>query len=167
MLALDLKYTLSDNDLPKVCRACELAGVSAGFPMLDDALVAFSARLAPALKLKGARLRYFFKQALRDFLPSEVLKKNKHGFGLPFGPWVQAYRPLRQIALDSLSDLKKRNIIRPQFIDELVSLHVERHAGYYSAMVWVLMMLEQWFARSRAENADVPVTKAQLAVNQR
>ena len=167
MLGLDLKYTLSDNDLPKVCRACELAGVSVGFPMLDDALVAFSARLAPALKLKGARLRYFFKQALRDFLPREVLNKHKHGFGLPFGPWLQAYPPLREIALDSLSDLKKRNIIRPQFIDELVALHVERHAGYYSAMVWVLMMLEQWFARSRAEHVDLPVTKAQLAVNQR
>ena len=167
MLALDLKYTLADSDLPKVCRSCELAGVGVGFPMLDDSLVAFSARLAPRLKLKGMRLRHFFKEALRDFLPPEVLNKQKHGFGLPYGAWLQAYRPLRDIALDSLSDLRKRNIIRPQFIDELVSLHVERHAAYFSTMVWVLMMLEQWFARSRGAHADVSVIETPLAVNQR
>src|SRR5262249_35083113 len=53
MLALDLKYTLADSDLPKVTRSCELAGVSVRFPLLNDALVAFSGRLAPRQKLKG------------------------------------------------------------------------------------------------------------------
>jgi len=144
MLALDLKYTLADNDLPKVARSCELAGVEVRFPLLNDAVVAFAARLPPGLKLKRTRLRYFFKEALRGFLPDEIITKSKHGFGLPFGPWLQTHAPLRQIALDSLADLKKRGIIRPPFIDELTSTHVESHAGYYGTMVWVLMMLEQW-----------------------
>jgi asparagine synthase (glutamine-hydrolysing) len=149
MLALDLKYTLADNDLPKVIRSCELAGLEVRFPMLDDAVVAFSASLAPELKLKGTQLRYFFKQALREFLPAEIISKKKHGFGLPFGAWLQAHRPLQQIALDSLSDLKKRLIVRPEFIDELTSKHIHRHADYFGTMVWVLMMLEQWFRQRR------------------
>src|SRR6266849_9012887 len=37
MLALDLRFTLADNDLPKVARACELAGLEVRFPLLDDA----------------------------------------------------------------------------------------------------------------------------------
>ena len=150
MLALDLKYTLADNDLPKVMRSCELACVEARFPMLNDALVAFSARLPPELKLKQARLRYFFKEALRGFLPDEIIAKTKHGFGLPFGPWFQAHQPLRQIALDSLADLKQRRIVRPEFIDELTSVYVPSHANYYGTMVWVLMMLEQWLRQHRA-----------------
>ena len=149
MLALDLKYTLADNDLPKVTGACELAGVDVRFPMLDDAVVAFSATLAPGLKLKGTRLRYFFKQALRGFLPDQIITKTKHGFGLPFGLWLQTHPPLQQIALDSLADLKKRGIVRPEFIDELTSTRVESHADYYGTMVWVLMMLEQWFKHHR------------------
>ena len=147
MLALDLRFTLADNDLPKVSRACELAGVEARYPLLDDAVVAFSAGLPPRLKLKGTRLRYFFKESLRGFLPDEIITKTKHGFGLPFGPWLQTHRPLRQLALDSLADLKPRGIIRPEFIDELTSTHVESHAGYYGSMVWVLMMLEHWLKR--------------------
>ena len=93
--------------------------------MLDDAVVAFSASLAPGLKLKGTRLRYFFKQALRGFLPDEIITKKKHGFGLPFGLWLQTHRPLQQIALDSLADLKQRQFVRPEFIDELTSMHVQ------------------------------------------
>jgi len=149
MLALDLRFTLADNDLPKVTRACELAGVDVRFPLLDDAVVSFSSILPPRLKLKGTRLRYFFKEALRGFLPEEIIVKTKHGFGLPFGPWLQTHRPLRQLALDSLSDLKRRGIIRPEFVDDLISTHVESHAGYYGTMVWVLMMLEQWLKQHR------------------
>jgi len=108
-----------------------------------------AASLAPGLKLKGTRLRYFFKEALRGFLPDEIITKTKHGFGLPVGLWLQSHPPLLQLALDNLADLKRRNIIRPEFIDELTSLHVKSHAGYYGTMVWILIMLEQWFRQHR------------------
>jgi len=149
MLALDLRFTLADNDLPKVAGACELAGIEVRHPMLHDAVVAFSAALPPRLKLKGTRLRYFFKESLRGFLPEEIITKTKHGFGLPFGPWLQAHKPLRQLAFDSLADLKKRRVVRPEFIDDLTSTLVDAHAGYYGTMVWVLMLLEQWFRQRR------------------
>ncbi|MGH8772039.1 MAG: asparagine synthetase B family protein, partial [Burkholderiales bacterium] len=105
MLALDLKFTLADNDLPKVIRSCELAAADVRFPMLADSVVAFSSTLAPELKLKGTKLRWFFKEALRDILPSEILAKQKHGFGLPFGPWLKSHKPLQELVRDSLNDL--------------------------------------------------------------
>lgn len=144
MLALDLQFTLADNDLPKVTRTCELAKMDVAFPLLDDAVVAFSAQLEPRLKLKGTTLRYFFKEALRGFLPDAILTKKKHGFGLPFGIWLQTHRPLQDLVRGSLADLRKRGIIREDFLDELTTVHVAEHAGYYGTMVWVLMMLEQW-----------------------
>src|SRR5690606_694833 len=73
MLGYDLQFTLADSDLPKVVRSCELAGVAVDFPMLDDRLVAFSATLPPSMKLRGRRLRPFFKDALRGFLPDEII----------------------------------------------------------------------------------------------
>lgn len=154
MLALDFRFTLTDNDLPKVTRMCELAGVDVAFPMLDDALLDFSLRLPPQLKLKGTKLRYFFKAALSDLLPKEILTKEKHGFGLPFGVWLNTHQPLQQLALDSLSSLKTRGIIRPEFIDRLTNQHLSSHAGYYGTMVWVLMMLEQWFAQHRQQGSS-------------
>lgn len=145
MLALDFKFTLADSDLPKVTRSCELAGADVRFPLLSDALVAFSARLEPHLKLKGTQLRWFFKKALSDFLPREILTKTKHGFGLPFGPWLARHKPLQELVRGSLTDLKRRRVVRTEFLDDLMQTRLSEHAGYYGTMIWVLVMLEQWF----------------------
>jgi asparagine synthase (glutamine-hydrolysing) len=147
MLALDFQITLADNDLPKVTRMCELAGIDVAFPMLHDEVIDFSLMLAPDQKLKGMQLRYFFKEALKDFLPPEVITKEKHGFGLPFGVWLQRDAGLRALAGDTLATLRSRRIIRTDFIDSLLGQHVAAHAGYYGTMVWILMMLELWFQR--------------------
>ena len=113
-------------------------------------LVAFSARLAPDLKLRLTKLRYFFKEALRGFLPDEIITKTKHGFGMPFGRWLQGHKPLMQLAWDTLSDLKQRGIIRPTLIDQLTTVHLKTHADYYGTMVWILVMLEQWLKSRRS-----------------
>jgi asparagine synthase (glutamine-hydrolysing) len=155
MLAYDWKFTLADNDLPKVSRSCELAGVESAYPLLSDELAAFAARLPVAYKVKGKELRWFFKRALRDFLPQKILRKRKHGFGLPFGVWLRTHRGLQQLAGDTLSDLKRRAIVRPAFVDEVVQLHRTDHATYYGVMVWHLIMLEQWFRVHEREPAQV------------
>ncbi len=144
MLNLDLKFTLADNDLRKVNRMCELAGIAVHYPLLDEDIVAFAAQLPPLLKIKGLKLRYFFKEALKDFLPQETLTKNKQGFGLPFGVWMQTYLPLQELTYDSLKSLRKRGYIRPEYLDALIEQHRSGHAAYYGVMIWVLMMLEQW-----------------------
>ncbi len=144
MLAYDWKFTLADNDLPKVVNACELAQIDVSFPLISDEMVAFSSQLRPDYKVKGTKLRYFFKEALKDFLPKEIINKQKHGFGLPFGVWLQKHPQLKALAADSLTDLKSRNIIRADFIDKLLDQHIHEHASYHGTMIWVLMMLEQW-----------------------
>ncbi len=147
MLALDFKTTLADNDLPKVMQSCELAGLPVVFPMLDPRVVDFSLGLPPAYKLKGTQLRFFFKEALRGFLPDEIIRKKKHGFGLPFGEWTIRHAGLRDLTFDALGSLKHRGWIRPQFIDELRQELMPAHPNYYGTIAWVLMMLELWLQR--------------------
>ncbi len=145
MLGLDLKFTIADDDLRKVSAMCDLAGVDVAYPFLSDEMIEFSCRVPARLKLKGFNLRWFFKHALRDFLPKEILRKKKHGFGLPFGVWMRDHPRLREFALENLEHLKGRRFVRAEYIDELVRLHETVHATYYGVMIWVLMMLEQWY----------------------
>lgn len=147
MLAIDLKLTLADNDLPKVTRMCDLAGVDVRFPLLDERIVAFSAHLAPNLKLRGTKLRYFFKEALRGFLPHQIIAKKKHGFGLPAGVWLSRDPRLRELAGDALRSLAARGIVRAGFLRDLLDRRLSEHPAYYGTMVWVLMMLELWFRK--------------------
>jgi len=143
-LAFDWRYTLAESDLPKVRGTTQLAGIGVGFPFLDEALLAFSMRLPAHYKLKGLKLRWFFKEALRGFLPDAILIKKKQGFGLPFGLWATKNPALKQLAVDSLGSLSTRGLVRPEFMKTLVDTHLPAHPGYYGEMVWILMMLEQW-----------------------
>lgn len=146
-LAFDWRYTLGESDLPKVRETTRLAEVAVGFPFLDDRLLDFSLKLPLHYKLKGLKLRWFFKEALRGFLPDEIITKKKQGFGLPFGVWLTRTPALRQLAEGSLQSLAQRHIVRPAFIQSLLNERMNEHPGYYGEMVWILMMLEQWLQK--------------------
>lgn len=144
MLHLDMKLTLADNDLRKVNGMAEAAGIEVRYPLLDDAMVAFSAEVPPDWKVKGQDLRWFFRQALKGYLPDEIINKRKHGFGLPFGLWARDYAPLREKIEDRLSDFKKRGWIQPAYIDHIRTEHMTGHATYFGKMIWVFVILEEW-----------------------
>lgn len=143
-LAFDWRYTLAESDLPKVSGTTRLAGLEVGFPMLDDDLLAFSLRLPVDYKLKGLKLRWFFKEALRGFLPDEIITKKKQGFGLPFGVWATRNEALLKLASESVRGLVDRGILQAEFVDILLAKRLYEHPGYFGEMIWISMMLEQW-----------------------
>ncbi len=145
MLHLDGKFTLADNDLRKVNGMCELAGVMVQYPMLQEDLVKFSAGIPSKWLMQGFELRSFYKESMRNFLPKETLTKSKQGFGLPFGVWMAQDKELKQFSLDNLFSFSKRGIVNPVYIKNIIQLHQEGHSSYYGVMIWLLIMLEQWF----------------------
>ena len=146
MLALDGKFTLADNDLRKVNRMCELAGIGVQYPMLNENLVEFAATIPSKWLMHGFELRSFYREAMKDFLPSETLKKSKQGFGLPFGIWMNTDKELKDFAEASLRGIEKRNFLNPDYIKNLIKLQKEGHASYYGVMIWILVILEQWLS---------------------
>jgi asparagine synthase (glutamine-hydrolysing) len=144
LMHLDLKFTLADNDLRKVGAMTEAAGIEVCYPLLDDRLVEFANHLPVDYKVRGQRLRWFFKEALTDLLPEKIINKTKHGFGLPFGVWCNQYAPLGELVGDSLSDLGRRGWVKPAYLNEMLRMQHGEHASYYGIMIWVTMMLEQW-----------------------
>jgi asparagine synthase (glutamine-hydrolysing) len=149
MLHLDIKFTLADSDLRKVGAMTEAAGIDVRYPLLDDAMMDFSGEVPPDWKVKGQYLRWFFKTALKGFLPDEIINKSKHGFGLPFGLWAKDHAPLRERIEDRLADLKKRDILRPAYIDHVRNEHMTGHATYFGKMIWVMLILEEWLRAKR------------------
>jgi asparagine synthase (glutamine-hydrolysing) len=145
MLHYDWRFTLADNDLRKVNVMCELAGVRVSYPMLHPDVIDLSIAVPPNLKMHGTELRTFYKRAMAGFLPEEILNKSKHGFGLPFGLWLERSPLLAELIDTNLAGLRTRGIIQPQFIDRLRALHGQEDARYYGVFVWTLSMLEQWF----------------------
>ncbi len=144
LLALDFKVTLADNDLPKVTRMCEQAGMQVRYPFLSDDVVAFACRLPPSEKIYFMQLRRFFKRAMSHLLPNEVIAKRKHGFGLPFGMWVTQHQRLREFVFDTLKDVSARKLIAEPIITALMQELLIKEPRYYGPFVWTILILECW-----------------------
>jgi asparagine synthase (glutamine-hydrolysing) len=149
LLYVDINMTLGDEDLPKVVRTAEGAGISVRFPYLHHSLAEFSGRLPVHLKVKGLKKRYLFKRAMQGFLPTEILEKKKHGFGLPIGMWLKTDPKVRAMAHDVLLSpvAYQRGYFRKQFIEKLISNLEQDDTPYYGDLLWVFLMLELWHRR--------------------
>ena len=145
ILGLDLKLTLADNDIPKVSGMCELAGIDVAYPFLSDELVEFALALPVSLKVRFLELRYFFKKSFADFLPTETITKKKQGFGLPIGVWLARDPELSEMARESVRSLINRGVLHSSSEALLFEHYLERHAHHFGTMIWLLLMLDQWY----------------------
>ncbi len=148
-LYFDLKLAITDNDLFKVSRMTEAAGVQVRFPFLDHKLAEFAATVPARIKMRGRKLRSFFKTTYADLLPSEIRRKKKHGFGLPIPVWLRTDRQLNEMMRDLvLSPASvQRGYFRKRALEQLVALHRTDETSFYGTVLWHLMMLELWHRR--------------------
>ncbi|HYR51614.1 MAG TPA: asparagine synthase-related protein [Candidatus Dormibacteraeota bacterium] len=148
-LYLDLKVAIADNDLYKVSRMTERAGIAVRYPFLDATLAQAAARVPAKLKMKGRKLRVFFKRAYRELLPPEVIAKTKHGFGLPIAIWLRTDPGLNGMMRDLV--LGERSVARGYFqkrtLERLIAEHEKDTTSFYGTALWNLMVLELWLRR--------------------
>jgi asparagine synthase (glutamine-hydrolysing) len=146
LMHLDLQLTIGDNDLLKVTRTAEAAGVRVRFPLLDPALVEFTGTLPARFKVRGLEKRYLFKLAFRSLLPAETLAKRKHGFGVPTSVWLRDHPGLRALATETLRStrFRQRGYFAPGAIDELFRRHGADSTAYFGDLLWMVLMLELW-----------------------
>jgi asparagine synthase (glutamine-hydrolysing) len=147
LLYVDMKVTLADNDLLKVTRMSELAGVRPRFPFLDRSVAEMSGAIPARLKVKGFEKRYLFKRAFRELLPREVIEKKKHGFGIPVAVWMKSDRRMRELTHDVLGSSRtyERGLIRRDFVKDLLSKHEDDKTAFYGDTLWTFLALELWF----------------------
>ena len=84
---------------------------------------------------------------MKDFLADETLSKSKHGFGLPFGLWMNEYQPLKKFVDENIRSFRQREILNVYYIDKILEAQMTGHASYYGVFIWVLVMLEQWLEK--------------------
>jgi asparagine synthase (glutamine-hydrolysing) len=145
-LYIDLKMIISDNDLLKVTKMTEAAGVVVRFPFLDTRLVEFAARIPARIKMRGRRLRSFFKKTYADLLPQQTILKTKHGFGLPIPEWLRTDAALNAKMKELLLDpgVRRRGWYRPGAMEDLIERHRQDRTSFYGTLLWNLMVLELW-----------------------
>ena len=146
-LYIDLKRAIGDNDLFKVTRMSEAAGVAVRFPFLDTCVADFASKVPAHIKMRGTQLRSFFKNAYAGLLPMSIRKKTKHGFGLPIAIWLKTNKTLNEMMNDLLlSQLShQRGFFNKKTLERVIELHKTDETGFYGSLLWNFMIIELWF----------------------
>jgi asparagine synthase (glutamine-hydrolysing) len=143
LMWLDTMTYLPLDILTKVDRMSMAHSLEVRPPLLDTPLVEAMARLPSEWKVRGRERKRLFKQAVRGWVPDEILDRPKRGFGVPIREWLRG--PLRAAAHDVLLD--GRTAARGLFDRRLVRALLDEHVSGrrdQSLRLWALLVLELW-----------------------
>ncbi len=147
LLYLDSKTYLPSDILTKVDRMSMATSLEARVPLLDQELIDFVTQKIPtSLKLKGDITKYIFKKSLEGLVPKEILYREKQGFGVPIGEWINSQ--LKEKIHYTL--LEKKTLERGYFESKYIKLLLDEHSSGrrdHAHPLWVLWMLELWHRR--------------------
>jgi asparagine synthase (glutamine-hydrolysing) len=143
MLALEQRFFLADHNLLYTDKMSMAAGVEVRVPFLDKDLVRLANGLPPNLKQRGRQGKWVLRKAMAPYLPQEVLRRSKAGFGAPLRHWL--HHDLRDLVEDllSASAVGKRGLFAPLAVAQLIA---DDRAGRVDAAYTILglMCVEIW-----------------------
>jgi asparagine synthase (glutamine-hydrolysing) len=139
----DLKTSLPDDLLALTDRMSMAASIECRAPLVDYELVELASSMPSSLKVRGLKLKYILKQALAPWLPVEILKRKKRGFGAPVGAWLR--KELQPLISELLSEeqVRKRGFFAWPAIHQLLKSHQEQRQDH-SDQLFSLIVLEIW-----------------------
>lgn len=143
MLEVDVNSYLPGDLITKIDIATMAYALEARSPLLDHELMEFAASIPADMKARGREKKWIFRQALRGWIPDDILDRPKQGFSVPIGEWLRA--DLRPLLHDVLLD--RRTLERGYFRADRVRAMISRHeagADSESKPLWAMFMLELW-----------------------
>jgi asparagine synthase (glutamine-hydrolysing) len=143
LLHLNFTTYLPGDLLVKMDRMSMAQSLETRSPFLDLALVEYAASLPPRLKIRGGRGKALLRRAFRDRLPPAILRRGKHGFGVPLDAWFRG--ALRPWLVENLlpADARINAYFRPGAPQRLVRRHLAGRENH-GHRLWTLLMLERW-----------------------
>ena len=143
LLYLDHKTFLPCLNLAYTDKMSMAASVEVRVPLLDDELVALTARIPSSLKLHGLRRKYVFKKSQERVLPRDIVWRRKAGFGAPVRAWLGG--DLAPMVADLLSSetVARRGLVEPRAVRRLIEDNASGRADT-SLQLYALLTLELW-----------------------
>ena len=143
MLYIDTRANLPDDLLMVGDKTSMANSLEARVPFLDYRLVEFIESLPPKLKLNGWTGKYLHKQAVRKWLPREIVFRKKKGFENPIDNWFRI--GMKSFVEDCL--LGPNSSMARYFDQEYIRriLELDRSGKEpYQRHIYLLVSLELW-----------------------
>jgi len=144
MLYTDLMLRVPDHNLVMGDRMSMACSLEVRSPFVDPRVVEFAAALPARMKVRGRKLKYLLRRVARRYLPEEIVRRPKQGFGFPVGLWMR--RDLSQLLCNRIreSRLVAAGVFRREPMERLLREHMAGQTDH-SYRLWLLLNLEIWY----------------------
>ena len=149
MLYSDFKHYLPDDILVKVDRTSMLSSLESRAPFLDHRLIELAFSLPAEWKLSGNITKAILKDSVKNYLPENILKRSKMGFGVPLKHWFSS--ELYKYSNDKLLNKENKKLFNIKNISRILEAHKNGRKDY-SAKIWLLLSFVIW-----AENNNIKI----------
>ncbi len=140
----DFQYYLPDDLLVKVDRASMHYGLECRSPLLDHHLVEFAMNLDLSFRKKGYQSKFILKDILSEYLPSDLIHRQKKGFSVPLSKWMKGdLRHMMDIFLDDTL-IESAGLVNLDYTKKLKSDYL-RGEDYLYNRLWMLIVLHKWW----------------------
>lgn len=144
MLYLDTKIFMPSLNLTYNDKMSMASSVEARVPFLDWQFAQWVANNVPSeLKIFKNSTKHILREAMKPWLPSEVLTQRKSGFSAPIDYWLA--NELKDFVDEHLSEaqVRYRGIFEPKEVQRYIS---EQRSGRrdWSMQIWQFLTLELW-----------------------
>ncbi len=162
LLYVDLKTFLPCLNLSYTDKMSMAASTEVRVPLLDDEMVALSARIPPELKLRRLTRKYILKRSMNGVLPRDVIWRPKAGFGAPVRAWLQSdLKPMVEDLL-SVGVVRARGLFDSAEVRRIIAAN-DAGTEDNALRLWALLTLEIWQRTYIDRAVDTSVTRADLA----
>lgn len=141
----DLKIWLPGDILTKVDRMSMAVSLEAREPLLDYRLIEFGARLPVAMRAHGSTGKWLMKQAMRRYLPDDILFRKKMGFATPISAWFRGPLAAEAQRISRGSALSETGWFDGKALATIVTEHRSGRCDH-GRLLWQLMMLDKSLA---------------------
>jgi asparagine synthase (glutamine-hydrolysing) len=145
MSYIELQNRLPELLLMRVDKFSMAHSLEARAPFLDYQLTTYALSLPQRLKIRGQVGKHVLKQAVRPFLPAEVIDRPKQGFRVPLPAWLAGDLSGWAEELLFASPLRRLGLFNFDYISTLWQRHRQGVADH-SFDLWCLINLAAWHA---------------------
>ena len=143
MLYTDFMTRLPEHSLMLTDRMTMAHSLEMRSPFLDHKLVEYLAAFPSRLKIQGHRTKYILRRLAEDYLPRDIVSRQKQGFMFPIAYWFRG----------DLSEFIERSLLNSHFVQEglfrresivrLIEEHRSQRVDHH-VRLWMLLNLELW-----------------------
>lgn len=139
---IDIKTYLSGDILTKVDRASMAHSLEVRVPILDHKFMEWGLRVPPEQRIVDGSGKAIFKEALRGFLPDQILDRQKKGFDVPTITWLRNELADDTISLGESELFADSGLFNMRGIQKMAEEHVVGARDHHTSL-WALIMLER------------------------